>query len=111
MPGKHKSPLYKGIGKYTKKAKGQRGFKMTSPLQKNEATRSIDTSGDIDVTNKYKKEGNEKTRKHIAEGGKVIMRGNTIILTSSPKGSATPKASPYKGGWWAKQTKTHGGPS
>jgi len=27
------SPLHKGIGKYTKKAKGKRGFKMKSPLK------------------------------------------------------------------------------
>ena len=35
MPGTHKSPLYKGISKnYKKMPKGQRGFKMTSPLLK-----------------------------------------------------------------------------
>ena len=28
MPGVHKSPLYKGIGKYKKKAKGKRGYTM-----------------------------------------------------------------------------------
>ena len=34
MPGKHKSPLYKGISKnYKKMPKGQRGFKMNSPLR------------------------------------------------------------------------------
>ena len=27
-----KSPLYKGIGKYAKKTKGNRGFKMQSPF-------------------------------------------------------------------------------
>ena len=27
-----KSPLYKGLGKYEKKVKGERGFKMKSPL-------------------------------------------------------------------------------
>ena len=36
MPGKHKSPLYKGISKnYKQMPKGQRGFKMESPLLKN----------------------------------------------------------------------------
>ena len=35
MPGTHKSPLYKGISKnYKKMPKGQRGFKMESPLKK-----------------------------------------------------------------------------
>ena len=35
MPGTHdkSSPLYKGIGKYKKKAKGKRGFKMKSPFR------------------------------------------------------------------------------
>ena len=28
-----KSPLYKGIGKYAKKTKGDRGFKMKSPIK------------------------------------------------------------------------------
>ena len=33
------------------------------------------------------------------------------IPTTTEKKSPAPKASPAKGGWWAKQTKTHGGPS
>tara|TARA_R100001594_G_scaffold131394_1_gene171011 strand:- start:790 stop:1023 length:234 start_codon:yes stop_codon:yes gene_type:complete len=33
MPGRHKSPLYKGIGKYKKKAKGKRGYTMKSPYK------------------------------------------------------------------------------
>ena len=49
MPGVHKSPLYKGIGKYKKKAKGQRGFKMGkwSPFTK---TEDQDLSGSVDET-------------------------------------------------------------
>ena len=34
MPGIHKSPLYKGIGKYKKKAKGKRGYTMKSKTKK-----------------------------------------------------------------------------
>ena len=43
MPGTHKksSPLYKGIGKYKKKAKGSRGFKMKSPLRNNEGVKTV----------------------------------------------------------------------
>tara|TARA_R100000458_G_scaffold49359_1_gene48895 strand:+ start:253 stop:585 length:333 start_codon:yes stop_codon:yes gene_type:complete len=105
IPGKKRTMAYK-----KGRAKSS-AFQMKGNPFKNEVTRSVDTSKDKDVTKTYKTKGNKKTREHIAKGGKVIMRGDQLILTSSPKGSATPKASPYKGGWWAKQTKGHGGPS
>tara|TARA_R100000808_G_C2022543_1_gene70046 strand:+ start:210 stop:482 length:273 start_codon:yes stop_codon:yes gene_type:complete len=42
MPGTHdkSSPLYKGIGKYKRKPKGKRGFKMKSPLR-NEGVKTV----------------------------------------------------------------------
>ena len=80
MPGVHKSPLYKGIGKYKKKAKGKRGFKMTSPLKKN----TVDFTDEKVKENYEKYKDNPDYRKALdaAMGGKTNYDPNTKKSTT-----------------------------
>ena len=113
MPGKHKSPLYKGIGKYAKKAKGQRGFKMTSPLR-NEFVQSqakgSSIAGAQDEHARLRK--GAKTKSLTSKQRARLNELNKLTEKAYwDKKSTMRKSSPAKGGWWAKQTKGHGGPS
>jgi len=47
-----------------------------------------------DVTNKYRREGNKNTRKHIAGGGQVVHNSfdNSLTLTSTENVSKKPGA-------------------
>ena len=108
MPGKHNSPLYKGIGKYVKKAKGQRGFKMTSPLQNKNKGLSKEAQNLLKVVPNQEAFDNLSPRERKSFLAAADKYG---VPTTTEKKSPAPKASPAKGGWWAKQTKTHGGPS
>tara|TARA_B100001094_G_scaffold314864_1_gene354186 strand:- start:897 stop:1121 length:225 start_codon:yes stop_codon:yes gene_type:complete len=71
------SPLHKGIGKYTKKAKGKRGFNM-----KNKGNFDFGNKGIFDI--------------------KTETKDQSVVDADK---------SPLRGGWWAKQTKGHGGVS
>ena len=86
MPGKHKSPLYKGIGKYTKKAKGQRGFKMESPLKNNMSKEEMKNI--VEMNKKYKDNPEFKKWKDKKFGGKTtISEDNSKITIVKPKKS------------------------
>ena len=88
MPGTHKSPLYKGISKnYKKMPKGQRGFKMTSPLlKKNMSGEEIKKV--VEMNKKYKDNPEFKKWKDKKFGGKTtISEDNSKITIVKPKKS------------------------
>tara|TARA_R100001082_G_C4251458_1_gene111638 strand:+ start:249 stop:536 length:288 start_codon:yes stop_codon:yes gene_type:complete len=80
MPGTHKksSPLYKGIGKYKKKAKGKRGFKMKSPLRNEEVKTVGGIEGGVQTITKSKKGKSSEyrlisTQKNYQGSGKTVQ--------------------------------------
>jgi hypothetical protein len=83
MGGAHgKSPIYKGIGKYAKKAKGERGFKMTSPLL-NKKVKT--TYGDETIT---KSKGDKSSKYTLTSTEKNYQgSGKTVQIYTNPEGN------------------------
>ena len=80
MPGKHKSPLYKGISKnYKQMPKGQRGFKMESPLKNNMSKEEMKNI--VEMNKKYKDNPEFKKWKDKKFGGKTTISEDSSKIT------------------------------
>ena len=75
-------------------------FKMKSPLLKNEYSK--------EAKNLLKVVPNQEAFNKLSD---IDKRGFVKAAKKAGLPTKNIKASPAKGGWWAKQTKGHGGPS